>query len=107
MKGQEMREKGLCALGAAVLAACALADVDWPSTFASDVAANAAMHAATAATGTGTLAAAFDSLAGGLDAFDLTLSAMTPFDTRSRTWAETAGILLDGTKPRGTIISFR
>ena len=103
-----MTGKSLCALGAVILAVSgAVADVEWPSTFEDDLAANAAAHAMTATTGTGTLAGIFDSLVGGFDVFDLALSAMSPFDTRSRTWAETAGILLDGKKPRGMFFSFR
>ena len=103
-----MTGKSLCVLAAIVWsAACARADVDWPSTFAADVAAATASHAGTAASGTGTLEASVDSLVGGWSALDLALSAVRPFDSRSRTWVEAPGIVINGSKPRGAIMSFR
>ena len=92
---------------AAMAASCSMADVDWPSTFAVDVATATATHAASAASGTGALEVSFDSLIGGWSALELALSAADPFDSRSRTWAWAPGIVLDGSKPRGAIMSFR
>ena len=103
-----MRRKILCALGMVALSAtCAMADVDWPSTFAADVAAATATHAATATSGTGALGAAFDSLVGGWSALDIALSPVQPFDSRSRTWGEAPGVVINGSKPRGAFLIFR
>jgi enamine deaminase RidA (YjgF/YER057c/UK114 family) len=38
---------------------------------------------------------------------DIVLSSVNPFDSRSRTWDESVGIILNGTKPRGAVVSFR
>ena len=103
-----MTGKSLCVLAAiAWSAVCARADVDWPSTFAADVAAATATHAATATSGTGALGAAFDSLVGGWSALDIALSAVQPFDSRSRTWGEAPGVVINGSKPRGAFLIFR
>ncbi len=103
-----MKRKVSKVFAAVVMAAsCSMADVDWPSTFASDVAANEAAHSASATSGTAVCATSFDSLVGGWTMLDIVLSSVNPFDSRSRTWDESAGVILNGTKPRGIIFSFR
>ena len=88
----------ICKVFAAVAmaASCSMADVDWPSAFESDVAANEAGHWATAVSDTA-YAASFDSLVGGWAMLDILLSSANPFDSRSRTWDESVGIMLNGT----------
>ena len=103
-----MKQKGYKLLAAAAMAAsCSMADVDWPSTFAVDVATATATHAASAASGTGALEVSFDSLIGGWSALELALSAADPFDSRSRTWWASAGIVFNASKPRGMVFNFR
>ncbi len=102
-----MKRTVLMALGAVAFAAAQAADVDWPAGFADDVAANIAGHAATAASDAGSPESAFDSLVGGWAAFDLALSVAAPFDSRSRTWWESAGIVFNASRPRGMSFSFR
>ncbi len=102
-------KRKVCMVFAAVVMAvsCSMADVNWPSTFASDVAANEAAHSASATSGTAACATSFDSLVGGWTVLDIVLSSVNPFDSRSRTWDESVGIILNGTKPRGAVVSFR
>ena len=103
-----MKRKVSKVFAAVVMAAsCSMADVDWPSTFASDVAANEAAHSASATSGTAVCVTSFDSLVGGWTMLDIVLSSVNPFDSRSRTWDESVGIILNGTKPRGAVVSFR
>ena len=102
-----MKRTVLMALGAVAFAATQAADVDWPAGFADGVAANIAAHAAEAVSGEASPESAFDSLVGGWAAFDLALSAVAPFDSRSRTWWESSGIVFDCAKPRGTVLCFR
>ena len=102
-----MKRKVCKVLAVAVMtASCSMADVNWPSTFESDVAANEAEHWASATSGTAG-AVSFDSLVGGWATLDILLSSVNPFDSRSRTWDESVGIILNGTKPRGIMLSFR
>ena len=101
-------KQNVCKVFAAVVmaASCSMADVNWPSTFENDVAASEAVHWASATSGTAGVAS-FDSLVGGWAMLDIILSSVNPFDSRSRTWDESVGIILNGTKPHGTMLSFR
>ena len=102
-----MKRKVCKVFAVAVMAAsCSMSDVNWPSTFESDVAASEAEHWASATSDTAG-AVSFDSLVGGWAMLDILLSSVNPFDSRSRTWDESVGIILNGTKPRGTMLSFR
>ncbi len=102
-----MKRTVLMVLGAVAFAAAQAADVDWPAGFADDVAANIAGHVAEAASDEGSSESAFDSLVGGLATFDLALSVVAPFDSRSRTWWESVGIVFNASKPRGMVFNFR
>lgn len=102
-----MKRTVLMALGVVAFVAAQAADVDWPAGFADDVAANIAGHAAEAASDEGSSESAFDSLVGGLATFDLALSVVAPFDSRSRTWWESVGIVFNASKPRGMVFNFR